>query len=96
MRIAVVGAGSWGTAFARLLLDHGHEVTLVCRDAGQARAIAETGRNPKYMPQVDLSGVVPSPGLGTRPVERGAHTGELRPLWEEMTVVRRSIPGATW
>ena len=69
MRIAVVGAGSWGTAFARLLLDHGHEVTLVCRDAGQARAIAETGRNPKYMPQVDLSGVVPIPGLGTRPEE---------------------------
>jgi glycerol-3-phosphate dehydrogenase (NAD(P)+) len=69
MRISVVGAGSWGTAFARLLLDHGHEVTLVCRDAAQARAIAETGRNPKYMPQVDLSGVVPSPGFGTRPEE---------------------------
>ena len=43
-----------------------------------------------------LSERVRSPGLGTRPVERGAHTGELRPLWEEMTVVRRSIPGATW
>jgi len=69
VRIAVVGAGSWGTAFSRLLLDRGHEVTLVCRDAEQARAIAETGRNPRYLPQVDLSGVVPSPGLGTRPEE---------------------------
>lgn len=30
-------------------------------------------------------------------VERGAHTGELQPLWEEMTVVRRSAPaGAQW
>jgi ring-1,2-phenylacetyl-CoA epoxidase subunit PaaC len=29
-------------------------------------------------------------------VERGRHTGELAPLWEEMTSVRRSIPGATW
>ena len=27
---------------------------------------------------------------------RGAHTGELAPLWEEMTMVRRSIPGAQW
>ena len=27
---------------------------------------------------------------------RGAHTDELAPLWEEMTVVRRSIPGAQW
>jgi ring-1,2-phenylacetyl-CoA epoxidase subunit PaaC len=29
-------------------------------------------------------------------VERGAHTDELGPLWEEMTVVRRSAPGASW
>src|SRR6266498_4292551 len=26
------------------------------------------------------------------PVERGEHTEELRPLWEEMTMVRRSVP----
>ena len=30
------------------------------------------------------------------PVERGEHTDELAPLWEEMTMVRRSVPGATW
>jgi glycerol-3-phosphate dehydrogenase (NAD(P)+) len=66
MRIAVVGAGSWGTAFSRLLFERGHEVTLVCRDPEQARAIAETGRNPRYLPTVDLSGVVPGtvPGTG--------------------------------
>jgi ring-1,2-phenylacetyl-CoA epoxidase subunit PaaC len=29
-------------------------------------------------------------------VERGAHTDELRPLWEEMTMVRRSVLGASW
>ena len=29
-------------------------------------------------------------------VERGSHTDELAPLWEEMTMVRRSVPGATW
>jgi ring-1,2-phenylacetyl-CoA epoxidase subunit PaaC len=39
---------------------------------------------------------VPSPGLGTRPIERGDHSDELRELWEEMTMVRRSVPGATW
>jgi glycerol-3-phosphate dehydrogenase (NAD(P)+) len=59
MRIAVVGAGSWGTAFSRLLLDRGHEVTLVCRDPEQARAIRETGRNPRYLRDVDLAHVVP-------------------------------------
>jgi ring-1,2-phenylacetyl-CoA epoxidase subunit PaaC len=29
-------------------------------------------------------------------VERDEHTDELAPLWEEMTMVRRSVPGATW
>ncbi|HZB22646.1 MAG TPA: Phenylacetic acid catabolic protein, partial [Gaiellaceae bacterium] len=30
------------------------------------------------------------------PVARDGHTDELRELWEEMTMVRRSVPGATW
>jgi ring-1,2-phenylacetyl-CoA epoxidase subunit PaaC len=30
------------------------------------------------------------------PVERGTHTDELAPLLEEMTMVRRSVPGAAW
>ena len=28
--------------------------------------------------------------------ERGVHSDELPALWEEMTMVRRSVPGATW
>jgi ring-1,2-phenylacetyl-CoA epoxidase subunit PaaC len=29
-------------------------------------------------------------------VERGGHSEDLRQLWEEMTMVRRSVPGASW
>lgn len=29
-------------------------------------------------------------------IERGTHTDELRPLWDEMTMVRRSVAGAAW
>jgi ring-1,2-phenylacetyl-CoA epoxidase subunit PaaC len=29
-------------------------------------------------------------------IERGLHIEDLRPLWEEMTMVRRSVPGASW
>ncbi len=54
----MVGAGSWGTAFACVLRERDHEVTLACRDGGQARAIAETGRNPRYLSDVDLRGIV--------------------------------------
>jgi glycerol-3-phosphate dehydrogenase (NAD(P)+) len=53
----VIGAGSWGTGFSRLLADRGHEVTLVCRDFAQAATIAETGRNPRAAGDVDLAGI---------------------------------------
>ena len=54
MDVVVVGGGSWGTAFSRLLADHGHVVTLACRDVAQVVEIAETGHNPRYLPDVDL------------------------------------------
>lgn len=57
MRVVVIGGGSWGTAFSALLRDVGHEVTLACRDPEQASAIAETGRNPRYMSDLNLRGV---------------------------------------
>jgi glycerol-3-phosphate dehydrogenase (NAD(P)+) len=57
MRIVVVGAGSWGTAFACLLRDRGHEVTLAARDAAQAEAMNATGRNPRYAQSANLAGV---------------------------------------
>ncbi len=49
VNVVVVGGGSWGTAFAWLLLQRGHDVTLACRDPEQAAAIRETGRNPRYL-----------------------------------------------
>src|SRR5438445_649036 len=56
VRVVVVGGGSWGTCFACLLRDRGHEVTLACRDPDQVRAITATGRNPRYLND-DLVGV---------------------------------------
>ena len=57
MNAVVLGGGSWGSAFAALLRDRGHEVTLACRDPEQAPAIAATGRNPRYLRECDLSGI---------------------------------------
>lgn len=57
MKAVVVGGGSWGSAFALLLTRRGHEVVLACRDAAQARAIDETGRNPRYVTSLELAGV---------------------------------------
>ncbi len=57
MRVVVVGAGSWGTAFACLLRDRGHEVTLAARDPAQVAAIRDTRRNPRYAEDADLAGI---------------------------------------
>jgi glycerol-3-phosphate dehydrogenase (NAD(P)+) len=53
----VVGGGTWGTCFSRLLADRGFEVTLATRRAEDAQVINETGHNPRYLTQVDLRGV---------------------------------------
>ena len=55
MRFLVAGAGSWGTAFTRVLLDRGHEVVLGCHTPQQAEAISSAGWNPRYLQSVDLS-----------------------------------------
>jgi len=52
-----VGAGSWGSGFACLLRDRGHEVVLAARDPEQAAAIRATGRNPRYVREADLTGI---------------------------------------
>jgi glycerol-3-phosphate dehydrogenase (NAD(P)+) len=48
MRTAVLGAGSWGTAFAKILNDAGNDVTLWARRPEIADAIRDTGTNPDY------------------------------------------------
>lgn len=57
MNFVVVGGGSWGTAFACLVRDRDHDVTLACRDPEQVRAIRETGHNPRYIPNAGLRGI---------------------------------------
>ena len=55
MDIAVVGAGSWGTALAQILAEGGHDVRLWARREQLARAINDSHRNPDYLTDVVLS-----------------------------------------
>jgi len=52
-RIAVLGAGAWGTALACALAPR-LETLLWARDARQAEAMRDTHRNARYLPEVDL------------------------------------------
>ncbi|WP_433201845.1 NAD(P)H-dependent glycerol-3-phosphate dehydrogenase [Nocardia sp. CA-107356] len=56
-RAAVLGAGSWGTAFAKVLADAGTDVTIWARRPEVAKALATEHRNPFYLPDVRLPAV---------------------------------------
>ena len=51
---AVMGAGAWGTALAKLLADAGGEVTLWARRSDVADDINSSRLNPGYLPGVQL------------------------------------------
>lgn len=52
--IAVMGSGSWGTAFSLVLADAGNDVTMWARREELAKAIRETHENPDYLPGLPL------------------------------------------
>jgi len=55
-KVAVLGAGSWGTTFAKVLADGGCDVMVWARRSEVAREIHETRRNSDYLPGIDLPG----------------------------------------
>jgi glycerol-3-phosphate dehydrogenase (NAD(P)+) len=56
-RVAVIGAGAWGTTLARLIA-RVEPVTLWCHSEATAERIRSTGRNETRLPGIDLPGSV--------------------------------------
>ncbi|HET7126832.1 MAG TPA: NAD(P)H-dependent glycerol-3-phosphate dehydrogenase [Lysobacter sp.] len=52
--VAVLGAGSWGTALAALIARHGDRAVLWGRDAAVIEAIGRHHENPHYLPGIAL------------------------------------------
>lgn len=53
-KIAVIGAGSWGTALAQTLAVGGNEVCMWARKEEVAQSITQTHRNPRYLTGIVL------------------------------------------
>ncbi|KZS60667.1 NAD(P)H-dependent glycerol-3-phosphate dehydrogenase [Mycobacterium ostraviense] len=68
--VAVMGAGAWGTALAKVLADAGGEVILWARRADVAEQINSTRYNPDYLP-----GTLLPPGIRATPEAEEALSG---------------------
>jgi glycerol-3-phosphate dehydrogenase (NAD(P)+) len=86
MRVAVIGAGSWGTALGMVLARNRHTVTMWDIDVGVLDAIQRFGENRRYLPGHRLP-----PGLGADPDIAAALDGaELVVMAAPSQAVRRA------
>lgn len=102
LNIAVLGAGSWGTALAALMARNGHHVTLWGRDEKVAAAIDRDHENPRYLPGIplpdnlrastDLAGTVTGCDLMLVVVPSHAFTETLRAV----ASMRPATAGVAW
>jgi glycerol-3-phosphate dehydrogenase (NAD(P)+) len=72
-KIAVFGAGSWGTAFSIVLADGGNDVTIWARREEVAKDINESRENSDYLPGIQLPPAVSA----THDVEEAAHGADI-------------------
>ena len=94
-RVAVLGAGSWGTTFAKILADGGSDVALWARRPELAREITQSKRNSDYLPGINLprglwsSSRLPEVLDGAEQVYFSVPSQSLR---ENLRIVRELIP----
>ena len=95
-RVAVVGAGSWGTTFAKILADAGAEVSVWARRTSVAREIELAHRNQKYLKGIHLPhGIKASTSIAS--VLEGAEQIYLsipsQTLRDNLRAIRDVVPG---
>ncbi len=73
MKVAVLGAGSWGTALASVLTLNGHATVLWARRASIAKEITEHHSNAGYLPDA----VLPHKLSATTDVEESVYQADL-------------------
>lgn len=89
MRVAVIGAGSFGTALAKLLSEVDHDVVLWCHSEDVAQVISEQRENLLYLPGVR----VPASVRVTRSLDEAVRERELLVAMGPSHVMREVMAG---
>lgn len=87
-RAVVLGAGSWGTTFAKVLVDAGNDVTLWARRSELAEQINATHHNADYLPDV----VLPDGLRATHDVAAALRGADLVALAIPAQTLRANLP----
>ena len=101
-RVAVLGAGSWGTALAALSARNGNPTVLWGRDRAQVAAMRESRRNPRYFPDLEL----PAGLAYSAELDEALHDAALvlvvvpshafTDLLQQVAAVRPGLPSLSW
>lgn len=89
-RVAVVGAGSWGTALANLLARKGVPTVLWSYEAEVAEAIGRDHANPRYLSQVSLDPRLRATASMAEAVEEAAVVVSVSPSQVVRAVMREA------
>jgi glycerol-3-phosphate dehydrogenase (NAD(P)+) len=95
-RVAVVGAGGWGTAVALILLENGHDVRLWGHDPLNVERLRKERENAKYLSDVPLPSSLTITGDATEALENvdfavnAIPTAYMREVWTDM---KELVPG---
>jgi glycerol-3-phosphate dehydrogenase (NAD(P)+) len=91
-RMAVLGAGSWGTALAIHLARGGHAVRLWARDRAVADAIERTRRNLQYLGDTAVPAAVRATGSIEEAIDGAEYVTVAVPSHGARAVVRSAVP----
>ena len=86
-RAAVLGAGSWGTAFSIVLADAGNEVTLWARREEVCETINHERENADYLPGIQLPATVSA----THDAEKAVHDADIVVLAVPSQTLRENL-----
>lgn len=96
--VAVIGAGSWGTALSMVLAENGHHVRLWARSKEQAETIQATRKNMRYLPNIELQDSIEATSSMEKAVVGASFVVLVVPtkaMREVLPLVKKSIADGT-